>query len=282
MSSKLPYLNLGCGSHFNPKWINIDFSKTGEGVIGHNLLNGIPFNDNTFEVVYHSHVLEHFSKEDGAKFIKECYRVLKPGGIIRIALPDLEQIVSNYSRLIAIGIADQDNEKIRADYDWIMTEMYDQTVRNESGGEMLKYLSKEILENESFIYQRMGYEAYLIRQEIIRPIENLPKKTSVTRKIYRIIRRIISPKEIKNLFFKLFFPEEYKLIKLGQFRRSGEIHQWMYDIYSLSNLLKNAGFKNIEKKGFDKSNIPGWKSFSLDEVNNVIRKPDSLFVEAIK
>src|ERR1700709_1713415 len=112
MLSELPYLNLGCGSHFDRQWVNVDFSKTGEGVIAHNLLNGIPFNDNTFEVVYHSHVLEHFPKDRAEEFIRECYRVLKPAGIIRVAVPDLEQIVSNYSRLLTLGKTHPDSEKI--------------------------------------------------------------------------------------------------------------------------------------------------------------------------
>ena len=70
--------------------------------------------------------------------------------------------------------------------------------------------------------------------------------------------------------------------RIGRFRSSGEIHQWMYDIYSISILLKEAGFKNIKQKTFETSDIPNWKLFGLDEINNKIRKPDSLFVEAIK
>jgi predicted SAM-dependent methyltransferase len=282
MVSELPYLNLGCGSHFHPGWINVDFAKTGEGVIGHNLLNGVPFKDNTFEVVYHSHVLEHFPKDKAKDFIQECYRVLKPGGIIRIAVPDLEQIVKNYIRLFETGKAEAENSGIRADYDWIVTEMYDQTVRNTSGGEMLKYLSKEKLDNEDFIYSRMGYEGKMIRKGMIDLQNRPPDKVPFLRKTYRTIRNIISPRNYKTHFLKLFFPKEYKLIELSQFRLSGEVHQWMYDSYSLSNLLKDAGFRNIEKKDFDKSSIPAWRSFSLDEINNMIRKPDSLFVEGVK
>jgi predicted SAM-dependent methyltransferase len=282
MLSELSYLNLGCGSHFNRRWVNIDFSKTGEGVIGHNLLNGIPFDENTFEVVYHSHVLEHFPKDSAAKFIDECYRVLKPGGIVRIAVPDLEQIVNNYRRLFDLGKANPDDEKIRADYDWIMTEMYDQTVRIQSGGEMVKYLSKQPLYNEDFIFQRIGYEGRMIRDGILNMHNSPPDKASSGRKMYRKFRNTISPRNYKNQFLKLFFNKDYQLIELSRFRLSGEIHQWMYDIYSLGNLLKDAGFNHIEQKDFDKSSIPDWRSFSLDEVNGAIRKPDSLFVEAIK
>ncbi|HTK18631.1 MAG TPA: methyltransferase domain-containing protein [Mucilaginibacter sp.] len=278
MPSKLPYLNLGCGSHFNKLWVNIDFSKTGEGVIAHNLLNGIPFDDNMFEVVYHSHVLEHFPKDKAIDFILECYRVLKPGGIIRIAVPDLEQIVKNYSRLLDLGKTQPENERLRVDYDWIMIEMYDQMVRNISGGEMLKYIAKQKLDNEDFVYERIGHEGQMIREGVINSINRQAIKASS----YHKIRNIISPRNYKDLFFKLFFKNEYQLIKLSRFRLSGEIHQWMYDIYSLGNLLRDVGFKKIEKKGFDHSSIPEWRSFSLDEINNEIRKPDSLFVEGIK
>src|SRR6185312_6510958 len=227
--SKLPYINLGCGSHFHPGWVNVDFSKTGEDVIAQNLLNGIPFDDNTFEVVYHSHVLEHFPKHQAKAFIRECYRVLKPGGIIRVAVPDLEQIVKNYSRLLDLGKAEPENEKVRADYDWIMVEMYDQTVRTVGGGEMLKYLAKETLENEDFIYKRIGYEGKMIREGMISSSNNPPARPA----LYRKFRNIISPGNYKTLFFKLFFKREHRLIELSKFRVSGEVHQWMYDIYSL-------------------------------------------------
>jgi predicted SAM-dependent methyltransferase len=278
----LPYLNLGCGSHFNPQWVNIDFSKTGDKVIAHNLLNGIPFDDGMFEVVYHSHVLEHFPKKDAATFVGECYRVLKPGGIIRIVIPDLEQIVSNYSRLLALGKSNPGDKNTREDYDWIMTEMYDQTVRNQSGGEMVKFLSKQPLENEEFIYRRIGYEGKMIRKGMIDLQNRRAVKTSFGREMYRKLRNTISPRNYKNQFLRLFFNKEYQLIELGRFRLSGEIHQWMYDVYSLGNLLRDTGFKDIEKKDFNESSIPNWRSFSLDEVDNVIRKPDSLFVEAVK
>ena len=78
----MKYLNLGCGSSFltMSEWTNLDFTSSGESVIAHNLLNGIPYSDNYFDLVYHSHVLEHFSKDDGEAFIAECFRVLKPGG----------------------------------------------------------------------------------------------------------------------------------------------------------------------------------------------------------
>jgi hypothetical protein len=75
--------------------------------------------------------------------------------------------------------------------------------------------------------------------------------------------------------------QESDLQKLSQFRVSGEIHQWMYDRYSLSKLLAETGFSNIRQCKADESDIPNFRSYLLDtEENGMIRKPDSLFIEA--
>ena len=89
-------LNLGCGSAFHPDWINIDFHNHGGSVLAYDLRLGIPLPDATVDVVYHSHVLEHFTREGGVTFLTECFRVLRPGGLLRIAVPDLENIVRAY------------------------------------------------------------------------------------------------------------------------------------------------------------------------------------------
>ena len=135
-------LNLGCGYNYvvSSEWTNLDFISTGEGVMAHNLLSGIPFESESFDLVYHSHLLEHFTKEDGEKLIAECFRVLRPGGILRIAVPDLESIVKNYLNVLESGLNKPGDEMIRANYDWIILELYDQTVRTKSGGNMAKYL----------------------------------------------------------------------------------------------------------------------------------------------
>jgi SAM-dependent methyltransferase len=44
------------------------------------LSKGIPFADQTFDVVYHCHVIEHIDRDNALDFVKECYRVLKTGG----------------------------------------------------------------------------------------------------------------------------------------------------------------------------------------------------------
>ena len=112
-------LNLGCGPRFSsdPVWTNVDFHSNSPQVIAHDLNRGIPFPAETFDAIYHSHVLEHFAPQDGAQFIAECRRVLKPGGILRVAVPDLEQICRLY--LAALEGARAGDESWRSRYDWL-------------------------------------------------------------------------------------------------------------------------------------------------------------------
>lgn len=252
--NNLKMLNLGCGQRYHEDWINIDFTSSSPNVIAHNLLYGIPFADNYFDVVYHSHVLEHFPKSLAQNFINECFRVLKSGGIIRVVVPDLEKIVKEY--LINLEKAFQGDELAEEKYNWIMLEMYDQTVRNQTGGEMLKYLIQDNLIIKDYILQRVGDEAL----NIINNKENLQN----------IIKH--HKKEI-----------DLDENEIGKFRKSGEIHQWMYDRFSLSKLLEKAGFREIKIMSFNQSLIPNFNEYKLD-CNDLgkIRKPDSLFMEAIK
>jgi predicted SAM-dependent methyltransferase len=150
-------LNLGCGTRYNDEWINIDFRSASPSVLAHDLRVGIPFPSGTFDVVYHSNVIEHFTKEDAPKFLKECYRVLKYGGILRVAYPDLEQIVTHYIRLLRE--IKNGNQEFVNDYDWIMLEFFDQTVRNSSGGDMAKYFIRDSIPNRDFVLFRCGIEA---------------------------------------------------------------------------------------------------------------------------
>ena len=75
---------------------------------------------------------------------------------------------------------------------------------------------------------------------------------------------------------------EKQALRIGQFRMSGEIHQWMYDRYSLSKLLKEVGFEEIKVRTAYESDIENWRTYQLDVVNGKVRKPDSLFMEAKK
>lgn len=280
-------LNLGCGHCVNPDWVNVDFVKTGVNVISHNLLEGIPFLNNEFDVVYHSHLLEHFSKVEGTNFIKECYRVLKPGGIIRIAVPDLETISKEYLNNLQRAINNDPNAEF--DYDWIMLEMYDQTVRNQSGGEMAKYLFRTELPNREYVFSRIGDVGKYIQGSFINSINKKVEKQdkSIWTSIKILIKKLTQFP--KSVLIRFFFRKEYEVLrnemealKIGRFRLSGEVHQWMYDRYSLNKSLKACGFKKIRKVSAFESYIKDWIKYELDGKNGIVRKPDSLFMEAMK
>lgn len=293
IKSKLPYLNIGCGGAFHHDWTNLDFVSTGEGVIAHNLLKGIPFPDNSFDVVYHSHILEHFSRNDGKKLIEECYRVLKVNGTLRIAVPDLKRIVEEYIRLLSALKEKGNDPYLEASYDWMIIELYDQTVRNKGGGSMAEFLRRDTLVNEDFILKRCGYEVKAIIDSYRESKKEQPKKPAFRRKIpgisaipnkLRSIRRkaIRVNKGIKTMFLKGLLGREYLYYELGKFRSSGEIHQWMYDEYSLTRLLAKADFRDIKVCTAFDSRINQWQTFGLETIEGNVRKPDSLFMEATK
>tara|TARA_Y100001958_G_C21126883_1_gene469364 strand:- start:126 stop:767 length:642 start_codon:yes stop_codon:yes gene_type:complete len=92
----LKYLHIGCGDNVLPKpFINIDNRKK-KGVLN---LKAYPlrFKTNTFDLVYASHILEHFKKKQVLKVLAEWVRVLKPGGILRISVPCFENLSKIYN-----------------------------------------------------------------------------------------------------------------------------------------------------------------------------------------
>jgi len=279
------YLNLGCGYRFHPDWTNVDFVSTGEGVIAHNLREGIPFLDSSFDVIYHSHVLEHFSKKEAELFVRECYRVLRPQGVLRVVVPDLEQIVRIY--LTALEKASSGLPEWAFNYEWISLEMYDQTVRNNPGGEMATYLYRKQLPNKEFILERWGIEAKNLIEAASKQgkeIDPVTRQEGIFEKLLKNVYRFFRYRNYrKELLLKGILGKEYNALQIGRFCQSGEVHQWMYDRYSLGVILKKCGMENIVQRTATESYIADWPSFNLDtEPDGTIYKPDSLFMEAIK
>ena len=108
--TKINYLNVGCGTKFHPAWTNIDMAASDPAVQAVNLIKGIPFKTNRLDLVYHSQVLEHISKDPAPAFLAECMRVLKPGGTLRVVVPDLEDIASECRRLLRRNLAEPSPE----------------------------------------------------------------------------------------------------------------------------------------------------------------------------
>ncbi|MDD1753945.1 MAG: methyltransferase domain-containing protein, partial [Methanotrichaceae archaeon] len=245
---------------------------------------GIPFPDNHFDVVYHSHLLEHLSKTDAPAFIEECYRVLKPDGVIRMAVPDLERIVRTYLEQLELAL--RGNEEASLNYEWIMLEMYDQPVRNYSGGEMGKLYAQGYAANADFIYQRVGIR--LTKENETKGNAVTSATLSISRKdaAKKLIRRCLALPSliaVRDSLLKLILMRHYRFYEVGKFRLSGEIHQWMYDRFSLSRLLNNSNFKQVQVCTPWESRIPNWTSFHLDtNQDGTVYKPDSIYIEATK
>ena len=276
-------LNLGCGMRFHPGHTNVDFIATDRSVRAHDLSRGIPFAADTFEVVYHSHLLEHFSLEAGELFVKECARVLKPGGIIRIVVPDLERIVREYLGILLEDLNQQ--ELAIANHEWMLLELYDQTVRTRSGGKVKEFLLSPQLKNREFVLRRVGYEASGILEAPAKARPSLMQKLR-NKGVWGSIGRIyqsLAVKAVSALAYLSLGGRGCRSFQEGWFRTGGEIHQAIYDYYLLERLLSKLGFKQIVRRDHLTSYVPGWSNFLLDgEPSGVAYKPDSLYAEAIK
>jgi len=87
-------LHIGCGKGLLPGWINIDVHPA---PLGLNVLRGLPFAAGSARYVFVSHLLEHlFFPRDVKPFLAELRRVLSPGGVVRIVVPDVEQCIEAY------------------------------------------------------------------------------------------------------------------------------------------------------------------------------------------
>ncbi len=265
-------LNVGCGMCFHPEWTNIDLVAATPEVREYDLRQGLPYDDDSFDGVYHSHVLEHLAPESAASMLAECWRVLRPGGTLRVVVPDLEGIAREYLRTLEDAVVDGCDSN-RAKHRWMTLELIDQMTRESSGGTMGQLMQAPGDTPIEFIRGRMGHQVDGNKK-------TNPKKTFSTR-VFRIIAGIR-----KRLALLAVTAIEgrigYAAYREGRFRQSGEIHRWMYDRVSLSSLLSELGFENPRVCGGGDSSIEQFDRYQLDRDGERLRKPDSLYLEATK
>lgn len=267
-------VNIGCGSVFHPDWVNLDVLPQTKEVQSYDIRDTLPFLSQEIDVCYSSHVLEHLSREQAKSFLTDCDRVLKPGGIIRIVVPDLEMIARTYLQCLEEVASGKFSTE--SNYDWMILELLDQGIREFPGGEMGNFMLNPQLSNQEFILSRIGneyWESAPLERSFQEKLKNktigqLLKKIRV--KIAEGFVRIIAGKEAQIAFQK------------GIFRQSGEPHRWMYDRFSLERLLTEIGFVDIRFCQADESRIFNFNDYQLDTINGVVRKPDSLFMEGLK
>lgn len=134
-------LHLGCGLTTPSGWINIDGSWNARlakhpalrriahslhlisadklsvpwnsAIFIHDVRNPLPFPADSAEVVYSSHLLEHLYFEEAGELVRECFRVLAPGGVLRIVVPDLRAIIREYLGDGRIGGPSAESDALR-------------------------------------------------------------------------------------------------------------------------------------------------------------------------
>jgi len=184
----------------------------------------------------------------------EFRRALRSGGTLRVVVPDLEVIAELYLRELRAALGG--NRSAEQRHEWMCMELLDQLTRTFPGGFMGRFLSSCPPDARPFVEGRIGQEGRAW-------LEATGKLTTP------------DPESI-------FQVPDTREKDEARFRRSGEIHRWMYDRLSLGRLLKEAGFEGIRACKADESDIPGFSDFLLDtDDSGVVRKPDSLFMEGM-
>ena len=91
-------LQLGAGENIRAGWLNTDLHGYGRGgeLVYLDVRRRFPLPDESFEVVFSEHMLEHLTYSDGQRCLGECFRVLRRNGRIRIATPSLERLARLY------------------------------------------------------------------------------------------------------------------------------------------------------------------------------------------
>ncbi len=95
--SKKCYINLGSGTVIVQGFVNIDFFYSKGIDYGADLRFPLRIPDNSIDGIFCEHTFEHLTYADDLKLFKECYRILKPGAVLRIVLPDVSLFIKNYA-----------------------------------------------------------------------------------------------------------------------------------------------------------------------------------------
>ena len=276
-------LNVGCGPTFHEGWTNLDSVAVSPAVISCDVRKGLPFAADSFAVCYSSHVLEHLSPAAGERLLGEMHRVLEPGGIARIVVPDLELVIEDYRQTLHRVLAGE--EGAADDYDWMVIQLLDQSVRRRSGGAMWDFWCDPSRRNVEFVVARAGLEAEKAITEARGAVHPAKRRGVFGRLRSRSMSELANwarRRVARTLVRAIAGAEAAAAFEEGLFRNSGEIHQWMYDRYSLRRVLERAGFGEVRVCAADKSRIPRFADYELDVVEGRVRKPDSLFMEAVK
>jgi len=268
-------VNIACGGSIVSSWLNLDFSPAAPGVRKVNLLKQLPLGDQSMYVCYSSHFLEHIPTNKVRGFLRECYRILVPGGRIRLVMPDLAEICREYLNTRDAG----QHEKA----DFVVLELLDQCVRQVAGGQLGQYYRS--------LPERENKEA--MRDYIrIRTGENFDVCTGQLERHRllqaRIMAALRSPKKLLTWLqwsysraLSQLFPPAFRQQNIA-FTSVGERHTWVYDFHTVTKLLQEVGFVDVEKLACDRSHIVDFPvvPLDMDEEGQPRKGRESMYIEA--
>ena len=91
-------LNLGCWHRHIPGWVHVDLCDMPHIDYRSNIDDLSMFDNGTADIIYCSHAFEYFDREHSEVVLGEWRRVLKPGGILRLAVPDFDKLLQVYAK----------------------------------------------------------------------------------------------------------------------------------------------------------------------------------------
>lgn len=251
---KATKLNLGCGVRFSrdQSWINVNYPGCLPLVRSVDLRCPLPFERESFEFIYSSHVLDHFDLAQVRRLLREIYSVLCSDGVLRLSVPDLTRNAENYLRSV------RENRGDPLKHHWHVIELIDQMTRTEFGGEKGRFLESARSNStiQGWLRPLLGYEMvlWLDRKDAGPP--------SLGARVKKLLKGMLSASP--------------------QFKDSGERHFWTFDEISLGYFLQQAGFRHVKRVTWDSSTRPAYLVENLDSENGVEYKPGSLYMEATK
>jgi predicted SAM-dependent methyltransferase len=91
-------VQLGAGGSRLKGWLNTDIEPGGDGLAYLDATKRFPFDDDSIHYIFSEHVIEHLTYDEGRAMIAEAYRVLAPGGKMRVSTPDLMQFIALFDK----------------------------------------------------------------------------------------------------------------------------------------------------------------------------------------
>ena len=98
-------INIGCGGYGHDGWLNCDRDPLHDDYVYLDASRPLPFPDSCADMIFTEHMIEHLELGDAQRFLAECARILKPGGTIRVATPDLDRFLGLFKAKDPLGQA---------------------------------------------------------------------------------------------------------------------------------------------------------------------------------